>query len=129
MNFSSLLFPGRHDSDFLAGRDAKVLFVFMITKLRLEWRYGGVFLLLQQRSNHPQYMVITPKASTSLFCLFLGLHDANFWAGRDAKVLFASIFVSMIVFSVLFCFFSLVSYNSHHKSRAQSRETLPAPRR
>ena len=37
-----------------------------VTKLRLEW-YGGVFLLLQQRSKHPQEMVITPKASTSLF--------------------------------------------------------------
>jgi len=38
------------------------------TKLRLEW-YGGVFLLLQQRSKHPREMVITPKASTSLvFC-------------------------------------------------------------
>ena len=36
------------------------------TKLRLEW-YGGVFLLLQQRSKHPREMVITPKASTSLF--------------------------------------------------------------
>jgi len=36
-----------------------------VTKLRLEW-YGGVFLLLQQRSKHPREMVITPKASTSL---------------------------------------------------------------
>jgi len=36
------------------------------TKLRLEW-YGGVFLLLQQRSKHPREMVITSKASTSHF--------------------------------------------------------------
>jgi len=35
-----------------------------VTKLRLEW-YGGVFLLLRQRSKHPREMVITPKASTS----------------------------------------------------------------
>jgi len=39
-----------------------------VTKLRLEW-YGGVFLLLQQRSKHPGEMVITSKASTSLFVL------------------------------------------------------------
>ena len=38
-----------------------------VTKLRLEW-YGGVSLLLQTRSKHPREMVITPKASTSLFC-------------------------------------------------------------
>jgi len=40
------------------------------TKLRLEW-YGGVFLLLllQQRSEHPREMGITPKASTSLFAI------------------------------------------------------------
>jgi len=37
-----------------------------VTKLRLEL-YGGVFLLLQQRSKHPREMVITPKASTSFF--------------------------------------------------------------
>ena len=35
------------------------------TKLKLEW-YGGVFLLLQQRSKHPREMVITLKASISL---------------------------------------------------------------
>ena len=35
-------------------------------QLGLEW-YGGVFLLLQQRSKHPREMVITPKASTSLY--------------------------------------------------------------
>ena len=29
--------------------------------------YGGVFLLLPQRSKHPREMVITPKASTSNF--------------------------------------------------------------
>ena len=29
--------------------------------------YGGVFLLLQQRSKLPREMVITPEASTSLF--------------------------------------------------------------
>ena len=29
--------------------------------------YGGVFLLLPQRSKHPREMVITPKASTSSF--------------------------------------------------------------
>jgi len=40
-----------------------------VTKLRLEW-YGGVFLLLQQRSKHPREIAITPKASTSLFTLF-----------------------------------------------------------
>jgi len=38
------------------------------TKLRLEW-YGGVFLLLQQRSKHPREMVIMPKAATSLFII------------------------------------------------------------
>jgi len=36
------------------------------TKLRLEW-YGRVLLLLQQRSKRPQKMVITLKASTSLY--------------------------------------------------------------
>jgi len=40
-----------------------------VTKLRLEW-YGGVFLLLQQRSKHPREIVITPKASTSRFPFF-----------------------------------------------------------
>jgi len=30
----------------------------------------------------------------------------------------------------VFCFcVSLISYNSHHKSRAQSRKTVPAPKR
>ena len=29
--------------------------------------YGGVFLLLPQRSKHPREMVITPKASTLIF--------------------------------------------------------------
>jgi len=33
-------------------------------KLRLD-RYGGVFLLLQERSKHPQRMVMTPEASSS----------------------------------------------------------------
>jgi len=28
-------------------------------------RYGGVFLLLQQRLKHPREMIITPKAATS----------------------------------------------------------------
>ena len=37
-----------------------------VTKLRLEW-YGGVFVLLQQRSKHPRGMVITRKAATSHF--------------------------------------------------------------
>jgi len=36
------------------------------TKLGFEW-YGGVFLLLPQRSKHPREIVITPKASTSRF--------------------------------------------------------------
>jgi len=39
-----------------------------VTKLRLDW-YGGVFLLLQQRSKHPREMVVTPKASSSLLAL------------------------------------------------------------
>jgi len=37
-----------------------------VTRLRLAW-YGGVFLLLQQRSKHPRELVRTPKASTSIF--------------------------------------------------------------
>jgi len=37
-----------------------------VTKPWLEW-YGGVFLLLQQRSKHPREMIITPKASTLSF--------------------------------------------------------------
>ena len=39
-----------------------------VAKLRLEW-YGGLFLLLQQRSKHPREMVITSKASSSHFCV------------------------------------------------------------
>ena len=42
-----------------------------VTKLRLEWVYGGDFLLLQQRSKHPREVVITPEASTPYF-LFPG---------------------------------------------------------
>jgi len=38
----------------------------IVTKLRLEW-YGGVFVLLQQRSKHPREIVITPEVSTSSF--------------------------------------------------------------
>ena len=38
-----------------------------VTKLGLEWGYGGVFLLLQQRLKHPREVVLTPKAATSLF--------------------------------------------------------------
>ena len=37
-----------------------------VMKLRLGW-YGGVSLLLQQRSTHPREMAIPPKASTSHF--------------------------------------------------------------
>ena len=44
--------------------------VTKLTKLR-KGGYGGVFLFLQQRSKHPREMVITPKASTSLFSLHL----------------------------------------------------------
>jgi len=36
-----------------------------VAKLRLEW-YGGVFVLLQQRSKPPREVVMMPKASTSL---------------------------------------------------------------
>ena len=50
-----------------------------VMKLKLEWGYGGVVLLVQQRSEHPREMVITPKASTSLF-----------WTGSISGVYIAS---------------------------------------
>jgi len=37
-----------------------------VAKLRLEW-YGEAFLLLQQCSKHPREIVMTPRASTSVF--------------------------------------------------------------
>ena len=49
-----------------------------VTKLRLECGYGGVFLLLQQRSKHPQKMVVTPKASTSRFSLYIDIYRYRF---------------------------------------------------
>jgi len=58
------------------------------TKLRLEW-YGGVFLLLllQQRSKHPREIVITSKASTSLFTDLKGkLGSAHSRGIRQATV-------------------------------------------
>jgi len=43
----------------------------LTTKVRIGGAiYGGVFLLLPQRSKHPREMVITPKASTSTFTHF-----------------------------------------------------------
>jgi len=50
---------------YAGGRSSVGRRVRSVTKLRLEW-YGGVFLLLQQRSKHPREIVVTPKASTSL---------------------------------------------------------------
>ena len=43
------------------------------TNCYVQKTYGGVFLLLQQRSKHLREMAITPKASTSHFSYCFGL--------------------------------------------------------
>ena len=56
------------------------------TKQRLEW-YGGVFLLLllQQHSKHPREIVITPKASTSLFVVRVRVCDLFLFESKGAR--------------------------------------------
>jgi len=58
----------------------------LTTKVRIGRGYlWGVFLLLPQRSKHPQEIVITPKASTSNLTVysFIDMHILYLATGAD----------------------------------------------
>ena len=65
-----------------------------VTKPRFAW-YGGVFLLLQQRSKHPRGMVTTPKASTSQWAYTCRSNTDAYFPQSIYLYLYLSIYLSI----------------------------------
>jgi len=88
--------------------------------------YDYFFLIIASYNSRIRLLISPRMIMSMILLLVVNVHNVNPMSIRIRSLLLIPPFLIIIIIII---FLSLIPYNSHHNSRAQSRETVPAPRR